>query len=243
MSLSRSPSTVTIAAPASSGLAASAVSIQRCDSLSEGSRRSCETVRRPLRVQTWPLNRPRQVPLVGVYRQHRVQQHPVDVALGGLSEPAPALGRRCEVDLTGVLDRQHMAAFCRGNRALAPAFDDALCRHLGIAEKPVEPHLPGAVTLRKPAQTDIFARDHAFDKRRPPLSRRRSPNRPNDQSICDSIPTPLPKPKCRNRNHTDSRFWNPPQSTQFNLPHQMCACPSANAGTHTPCSASCEHEW
>src|SRR6185369_13626049 len=103
----------------------------------------------------------------------------------------PALCRRCEVDLTGVLDGQHMAAFCRGNRAVAPAFDDALCRHLGIAEKPVEPHLPGAVTLRKPAQTDIFARDHAFDKRRPPLSRRRSPNRPSDQSICDSIPRHL----------------------------------------------------
>jgi len=163
--------------------------------------------------------------VVGVYRQHRVQQQPVDITLSGLSEPAPALCRRCEVDLTGVLDGQHMAAFCRGNRAVAPAFDDALCRHFGIAEKPVEPHLPGAVTLRKPAQTDIFARDNAFDKRRPPLSRRRSPNRPSDQSICDSIETPLPKLKCRNRNHTDSRFWNPPQPTRVNPPHQMCACP------------------
>ena len=51
-----------MAALASSGLAASAVAIQRCDSLSDSSRRSCETVRRPLRVHTWPLNRPRQLP-------------------------------------------------------------------------------------------------------------------------------------------------------------------------------------
>src|ERR1700726_4683567 len=62
MSLSRSPSAVTVAALASSGLAASAVAIQRCDSLSDKSRRSCETLRRPLRVHTWPLNRPRQLP-------------------------------------------------------------------------------------------------------------------------------------------------------------------------------------
>src|SRR5712691_85608 len=62
MSLSRSPSTVTMAALASSGLAASAVAIQRCDSLSDNSRRSCEMVRRPLRVHTSPPNRPRQLP-------------------------------------------------------------------------------------------------------------------------------------------------------------------------------------
>src|SRR5712672_3091535 len=63
MSLSRSPSAVTMAALASSGLAASAVVVQRCDSLSDRSRRSCETLRRSLRVHTWPLNRPRQLPL------------------------------------------------------------------------------------------------------------------------------------------------------------------------------------
>ena len=46
------------------------------------------------------------------------------------------------------------------------------------------------------------------------------------------MPTPLQKPKCRNTNHTDSRFWNPPGPTQVNPSHQMCACPSAFAGTH-----------
>jgi hypothetical protein len=40
-----------------------------------------------------------------------------------------------------------------------------------------------------------------------------------------SMSTPLPKPKCRNRNHTNSRFWNPPCQTRVNPSHQMCACP------------------
>src|SRR6202043_3955044 len=103
----------------------------------------------------------------------------------------------------------------------------------GIAEKAVEPPLPAAAAFCQPPQADIPARDHAFDERRPPLSRRRSPNRPNDQSICVSMSTPLPKPKCRNRNHTNSRFWNPLNQTRVNPSHQMCACPRAHAGTTT----------
>src|SRR5439155_1512425 len=63
MSLSRSPITVTMVGLASSGLAATAVDIQRCDSLSDSSRKSCETVRRPSRVHTSPLKSPRQVPV------------------------------------------------------------------------------------------------------------------------------------------------------------------------------------
>ena len=172
---------------------------------------------------------------LGIHRQHRVQQHPVGVAVANLAEPAPALCRRGKIDPAGILDRQHMAAFSRGDRALAPAFDHPGGRHLGIAEKAVEPHFPGTDASCQPPQADILARDHAFDERRPPLSRRRSPNRPNDQSICTSMPTPPPKPKCHHKNHTDSRFWNPPELPRVNRSHQMCACPSANAETHTPC--------
>src|SRR5438552_16712355 len=124
-----------------------------------------------------------------------------------------------------------MAAFRRGHRAFAPALDHACGRHLGIAEKAVEPHFPGADTPGQPPQADILARNHAFDERRPPLSRRRSPNRPNDQSICASMSTPPQKPKCRNKNHMDCRFWNPLPGPRVNLSHQMCACPSAFAGT------------
>src|ERR1700752_3046351 len=114
------------------------------------------------------------------------------IAPADLAEPAPALRRGIEVDLAGVLDRQHMAArYCR-NRAFAPAFDDALRRHLGIAEKAVEPHLQRTVTFGEAPQANILARNHAFDERRPPLSRRQSPNRPNVQSIRDTIAEPRP---------------------------------------------------
>ncbi|WP_246757015.1 hypothetical protein, partial [Bradyrhizobium neotropicale] len=83
-----------------------------------------------------------------------------------------------------------MAARNRRNRAFAPAFDNTLRCHLGVAEKAVEPHLQRAVTLGKPPQANILARNHAFDERRPPLSRRRSPNRPNVQSIRGDIAAP-----------------------------------------------------
>src|SRR5712671_1683413 len=169
--------------------------------------------------------------VLGVHRQHRVQQHPVAVALADLSEPAPASCRGCEVDFAGVLDRQYMAAFCRRHRAFAPAFDDTGRCHLGIAEKAVEPHFPAAIAFCQSPQADITARNHAFDERRPPLSRRRSPNRPSDQSICASMSTPLPKPKCRNRNHTNSRFWNP-----LDRPESICRtrCVHALARTRGP---------
>jgi hypothetical protein len=95
-----------------------------------------------------------------------------------------------EVDLTRVLDRQNVAALDRRNRAFTPAFDNPLRRHLGMAEKAVEPHLQATVTLGKLPQADILASNHASDKRRPPLSRRRSPNRPNVQSIRENMAAP-----------------------------------------------------
>src|SRR5215510_14098811 len=64
MSLSRSPSTVTMAAPANTILAWSAVAIQRCDSLFSERRFSCATLTRPWRVQICPPTKPRQLPLV-----------------------------------------------------------------------------------------------------------------------------------------------------------------------------------
>src|SRR5437879_590728 len=107
----------------------------------------------------------------------------------------------------------------------------AIQRCDSLSDKAVVPHFPGADAPGQPPQADILARDHAFDERRPPLSRRRSPNRPNDQLICASMSTPPQKPKCRNKNHMDCRFWNPLPGPRVNLSHQMCACPSAFAGT------------
>ncbi len=171
--------------------------------------------------------------VLGVHRQHRVQQHPAAVTLANLPEPAPALCSGCEVDLAGVLDRQNMAAFPAAD---VPSLQLSITRSvvtLALPRKRLNctsrPRMPFASRRR---QTSLRATMHSTSAA--PLSRRRSPNRPNDQSICASISTPLPKPKCRNRNHMNSRFWNPPDLTRVNPSHQMCACPSANAGTHTP---------
>src|SRR5882757_8765949 len=126
-----------------------------------------------------------------------MQQYAVDVALADFAQSAPALFRRIEVDLAGVLNRQNMTAGDRRNCAFSPAFDDPLGCHLVIAEKAVEPHLDravslGAVSLGETPQAYVLARDHASDKRRPPLSRRRSPNRPNVQSTRDNMAAPHP---------------------------------------------------
>src|ERR1700730_17582072 len=110
MSLSRSPITVTMAALASSGLAASAVATQRCDSLSDKSRRSCETVAAALAGPHLAAQQTEAAAVLGVHRQHRVQQNPAAVAMADLPEPAPAFCSGREVDFAGVLDRQYMAA-------------------------------------------------------------------------------------------------------------------------------------
>ncbi|MGY4471366.1 hypothetical protein ACVWWK_007075 [Bradyrhizobium sp. LB9.1b] len=169
--------------------------------------------------------------IVCIHRQQRVQQHAVVIALADFPKPATALRCGLEVDLTGVLDRQNVAALDSCNRAFTPAFDDPLRCHLVMTEKAVEPHLQVTVSSRKLPQADILASNHASDKRRPPLSRRRSPNRPSVQSIRDSMAAPPSDQKCRHRDHTDSRFWNPSPSTRVNPSHQICACPRAFAGT------------
>src|SRR4029077_13975271 len=74
-------------------------------------------------------------PVVGIHRQHRVEQHAVVIALADFPKRAPALRGGVEVDLTGVLDRQHVAASHRGDRGFAPAFDDPLRCHLVVAEE------------------------------------------------------------------------------------------------------------
>src|SRR4029077_20975647 len=131
--------------------------------------------------------KPEAGPVVGIHRQHRVEQHDVAIALADFPKRAPALRGGVEVDLTGVLDRQHVAASHHGDRGFAPAFDDPLRCHLVVAEEAIEPHFLRTIPLGEPPQANILARDHASDKRRPPLSRRLSPNRPNVQSIRDNM--------------------------------------------------------
>ncbi|WP_181261798.1 hypothetical protein, partial [Pseudomonas aeruginosa] len=45
--------------------------------------------------------------------QHRVQQHPAGVAMTDLAQATPVLCLGGKIDLAGILDRQHMAAFGR----------------------------------------------------------------------------------------------------------------------------------
>src|SRR5260221_616916 len=117
----------------------------------------------------------------GIDGQHRVQQHAEHIALADLAKAAPVVAGRRELDIAGVLDRQYVAITNGAARLLAPAFDKLLLGYALIGDKPPEAHLlrPGATG--KPSGAD---RSHAYrstEQRRPPLSRRRSPNRPSDQ--------------------------------------------------------------
>ena len=138
--------------------------------------------------------------ILGVHRKHRMQQHAAAVAFADLPKPAPAPCGGGEVDLAGVLNREHVTTFRRRRRAFAPALDHTRDRDLVVAEKAIEPHLLGTAAFRQPPQADILARDHAFEKRRPPLSRRRSPNRPSDHVVCASMSTPRKSRSASQRN-------------------------------------------
>ena len=126
---------------------------------------------------------------VGIERQHGVQQHAVAAALADLAEPAPALRRGAEIELAGVMDGQDVPPLDRHRGLRAPAFDQALGRHLGVGQKSSEADLCRPPPARQPPQAHAWTRDHAAEQRRPLSSRRRSPNRPNDKFRSD-IATP-----------------------------------------------------
>jgi hypothetical protein len=104
-----------------------------------------------------------------------VQQRAMDIAFADLSEAAPVVFSGGKFDAAGVLDRQHVAVANRLARLFAPAFNQFLRRHaLIVQETPKAHHLvPGAA--RNPAHAGTARANHAMEKRRPPLSRRRSP--------------------------------------------------------------------
>jgi hypothetical protein len=173
--------------------------------------------------------------IFSVHGQHRVQQHPAAVALADLAEPAPAVGGGRKVDLAGALDRQDMAAGGGRDSALAPAFDHPGEGHLGIAEEPIEPHLLGALAVRKPPQADVRARDHAFEQRRPPLSRRRSPNRPNDQSFFVSMRHPRQPRSVAIQITRIPDSGIPRRRTESIRRTKMCVCLSARGARERRC--------
>ena len=109
MSLSRSATTVTIAADASTFLARSAVSIQRRDSRSDSGRSRCGSVTTPSRVRTSPPTKPRQAWLsasTAIPRlrrgMHRVRHNPVCVAFLHRPQATAALCGGGEFHLRGV---------------------------------------------------------------------------------------------------------------------------------------------
>ncbi len=147
----------------------------------------------------------------------------------GFPEPAPAFGRGCEVDFAGVLDRQYMATFCRRRRAFAPAFDNAFGRHLGIAEKAVEPHLPGATPLAsRRRQTSLPATMHSMSAA--PLYRDDDPR--TDPTTSQSAPT------CRHLRHRRSAAieitWIPDSGIPLASPESIRRTRSVHALGRTP---------
>ena len=171
---------------------------------------------------------------LGIQRQHRMQQQAAADALANLTQPAPSLGGGLKIDLTRVLDRQHMPAGRRNPGPFAPAREQCAQCHLLVGEKPIILDDLRTMSPRRPPQTGACTRDHAFEQRRPPLSRRRSPNRA--KKYCSSnILAPLANRSAHHR-ITPPRCLgidNPPGESFRRA--KMCASTSAKAGTHTPC--------
>lgn len=103
---------------------------------------------------------------VGIHREHRMKRQAQPL----LVDPQ----RRC------ILKRKHMAAGNLGAGASQGRGHHLAQRHLGIVQKPRDPHLAGAVAA-KLSDTDPLAAvgDKPLRKKGPPFSRRTSPNSPS----------------------------------------------------------------
>ena len=122
--------------------------------------------------------------MLGVDCHHGMQQRAtMAFALADLPQPAGMAGRSLELNLAGILDRQHVpAARCR-NGLLRPPLDQALQRHFPIRQKAAKSLGLCTFTVTKPTDAARSAHDRAFEQQRPLFSRRRSSNSPNDQTI------------------------------------------------------------
>ena len=67
--------------------------------------------------------KPKTAPIVGVDRQHGMQEHAVSIAFADLAQAAAMLRCGGELDLAGVLDRQHVTIATGNPRLVAPALD------------------------------------------------------------------------------------------------------------------------
>jgi hypothetical protein len=165
----------------------------------------------------------------GVETKHGMQKQAPGAALLDLAKIAPVIRRRREPDLAGVLQGQHMPALHRMPRRLAPARDDPLHRHRLVAEQATEPDLLRMAAPRKPAKAHRFAQHDTFQKRRPPLSRRRSLNLPSVHPWLDCMPDAPQKQNAR-QNHTTYTAGIRPQTTESIRRTAMCICLSCGEG-------------
>ena len=148
----------------------------------------------------------------------------------GRADAAPSSGTRprsCPRPPPGqAIDRQHMPPGARGTGPIRPALDDLRCCHLRVGKEP-----PGSLfawtVAAQPAQTHRLARNHLFEDRAPPLSRRRSPNVPSDISMAAPVGR-LPQVR-ESYSRRVGQTKNAATVQTFRRPHYMWACPRAEA--------------
>src|SRR5262249_52079978 len=109
---------------------------------------------------------------------------------------------------------------------LAPPLDQAIDRDLAIAQKAAEPNFLGSLPTADTTHAYARARDHAIEQRRPPLSRRRSPNRPSDHSA-QNMPTLRLIQSAWDRITRRARKEIPNPCPESLRRTKMCACSSA----------------
>src|SRR5271165_3275276 len=188
----------------------------------------------PARHGVFPCNPPRQAtrngaatrcenPLAPSRGQACVHQHTIGIAVLHRTEATPTLRRGRKFNLGGILDRQHMSPGAGRAGQRAPSFDDLRRRHPSVREEPSSLQLALTVTAQ-PAQAYRLARHHPFEDRTPPLSRRRSPNDPSDNSMAAPV-LRLPQ----GSESYPLRVGQAENLEMLRTPHYMCACPSPTA--------------
>ena len=110
-------------------------------------------------------------------------QQAMDGAVANRAPATPAPRGRAEMNRAGILDRQNRPACRRTSGLCAPTVQQRRNRHVRIGEKPALADEVRAAPTGQPAHADRGMRNHTFQQRSPPLSRRRSPNQPTDHSI------------------------------------------------------------
>ena len=166
---------------------------------------------------------------VRVNRHHGMQQQAPPAALG-FTQSAPASRYGVEIDLAGVLDRQHMPASRRHGGLITPPLDQPINGHARICEKSPKPNLQRPLPIPQLTHANYRARNHALEKHRPLLSRRRSPNRPND-TFSSNIATLRVDQSVNDRITWQGSEGIPKVHPESLCRTKMCACPSASAGT------------